>query len=360
MRLNNLGIFLSCGAAVLVVLANLYFYNQRCAFSPTISVAGVFIGFSLQAVFLLSFASLLGYSAMTARAPRENRLNNLKMTTVFIFGALFLGGGISHQALLRSDAMKSRGASSVGDVCLFSSRAAPTVETAVVTSGAELLKHEQTSQPQGSETLLYPFMQQALLQPDRQLDALSHADYQDPSSIKLSTTAPRDEAGRTAIRVLTIPGRPVSPAAMAQLIDRFGALPENFMHWFGQQAGSVLLVRDADSTQQYRVFSPEEALERHAELMGWLHLHDDSAPEMSKDIFAMLGKAGIDPAKMLPIVGSDGTPDCFVMRLDGEYRGHIYFWSHEQIPRFEPITANAVGLLEYLIDRARAGDIFVL
>ncbi len=51
------------------------------------------------------------------------------------------GAGISHQALLRSDALKSRGVS-VGDVCLFSRRAAP-FSGDLVSLGADWHHHER-------------------------------------------------------------------------------------------------------------------------------------------------------------------------------------------------------------------------
>lgn len=259
------------------------------------------------------------------------------------------------------------------------------VACAATTAGDYLLNHEQSPEQAlqafqvADDTAhggswLQELKVKALLQLDRNAEAFSNhklwrlnmeqvvtrPDYQGYLDGDASTAARKEAERVAAIRIHTVPGKSASKKGIKKLVETFGPLPQDYLQWIGQHALSELHVEDGDSTEEYRVFTPEEALERHGEVMGWLHLHDDSSPEMSEELFAILSESGINPSQMLPIAGNDQSPDCFLLRLDGAQRGQVYFWGHDEMAMFDVITQRVEDLFAYLETRARAGETFVL
>ena len=188
----------------------------------------------------------------------------------------------------------------------------------------------------------------------------SRAEYQTYLADEFNKKASQEAARIAAIRTHVVDGEPITDSDLNQLAKKFGPLPPSYIEWIKENNLSELHVEDGDSREEYRVFSPQQAIEKHDELMGWLHLHDESDPEITEEIFEMIRESDIDPAKMLPIVGNDHTPDCFLIRLDGQEAGKVYFWGHDERAIFADITDSAAELFVYLEARAQEGQTFVL
>ncbi|RYF49902.1 MAG: hypothetical protein EOO27_32720 [Comamonadaceae bacterium] len=169
------------------------------------------------------------------------------------------------------------------------------------------------------------------------------------------------ESQRVAeLRFQWVEGVPASPGDLHALQEKFGALPPAYVQWVTSTAHHTLKVIDGDDEEVYALLSASEALQKHEEFLGWIHLHDDNAPEFAQEIHQLIHDAGIDPLRMMPIVGAPWTPDCFMLRTDGPHAGTVYFWGHEEIPTFIPIVASVDQLFPGLVAQAKAGQTFVL
>ncbi|CAN7597050.1 SMI1/KNR4 family protein [Acidovorax sp. LjRoot129] len=170
--------------------------------------------------------------------------------------------------------------------------------------------------------------------------------------------AERQRVGQ--LRFEWIDGAPASQGDLDTLQEKFGALPPAYVQWITSTTHHTLKVVDGDDEEVYALLSASEALQKHEEFVGWIHLHDDNAPEFAQEIHQLIRDAGIDPLRMLPIVGGSWTPDCFMLRTDGPHAGTVYFWGHEEIPTFIPIVASVDQLFAGLVAQAQAGQTFVL
>ena len=134
-----------------------------------------------------------------------------------------------------------------------------------------------------------------------------------------------------------------------------------YVHWISAPNQShQLTVVDGEYDQTYALFSVAQALGKHAEMMGWLSLHDDSSPELAAEIRQAIENDGINPLRMLPIVGSEQSDDFFLLRTDGPDMGAVYYWSHGECAVFSPIVASAEQLFPWLRAQAEAGNTFSL
>ena len=162
-----------------------------------------------------------------------------------------------------------------------------------------------------------------------------------------------------ALRFEYAPGPPAAQADLALLRERFPQALEvsaAYAQWLttpGQP--HRLSVVDGEYRQDYTLLSVREALDQHAELLGWLGLHEHGAPELAAEIRQAIADDGIDPARMLPIVGDEDVPDCFLLRTDGPDAGAVYFWSHDQCALFERMVDSPDQLFPWLQARAEAG-----
>lgn len=134
-----------------------------------------------------------------------------------------------------------------------------------------------------------------------------------------------------------------------------------YVHWISAPDQShQLTVVDGEYRQAYQLFNVAQTLEKHAEMMDWLSLHDDSSPELAADIRQAIANDGIDPLRMLPIVGDEDSPDCFLLRTDDHNTGAVYYWSHSECAVFSPVVASAEHLFPWLRAQAEAGHTFSL
>jgi hypothetical protein len=165
-----------------------------------------------------------------------------------------------------------------------------------------------------------------------------------------------------AMRVEFVEGEPASPQEIGRLWQAFPQLPAAYLEWMNRADLHEMRVVDGVRTESYRRLSTDAAREKHGEILGWLHLHDESSPELAQEIQAHIRDSGIDPLQMLPIVGADHTPDCFLLRLDGQGddAGAVYFWSHDECAVFERVVDGIEGLYPWLRELALAGRAFVL
>lgn len=167
-----------------------------------------------------------------------------------------------------------------------------------------------------------------------------------------------------ALRFEYAPGPNAAEADLALLRQRFPAalqVSAAYLQWLttpGQP--HQLTVVDGEYRQDYTLFSVRAALDKHAELLDWLGLHTHSSPELAAEIRQAIADDGIDPARMLPIVGDADVPDCFLLRTDGPDAGAVYFWSHDQCALFEHIVDSPDQLFPWLRARAEAGETFSL
>lgn len=167
-----------------------------------------------------------------------------------------------------------------------------------------------------------------------------------------------------ALRFEHASGQPASEAELALLHERFPQALEvsaAYRQWLtvpGQP--HQLSVVDGEYRQDYTLFSVGEALDKHAELLDWLGLHEHNSSGLAAEIRQAIADDGITPARMLPIVGDADVPDCFLLRTDGPDAGAVYFWSHDQCALFERIVDSADQLFPWLRARAEAGSTFSL
>ncbi len=155
-------------------------------------------------------------------------------------------------------------------------------------------------------------------------------------------------------------GNPASASELALLRQRFADLPAAYVQWVTQPERHQFTVIDGEDRQAYDLFSARQALEKHAELMQWLCLHDESSPELAEEIHSMIADSGIEPEHMLPIVGDENSSDCFLLCTQGPNAGTVYFWAHDESTIFSPIVASADQLFPWLQAQAKAGSTFVL
>lgn len=155
-------------------------------------------------------------------------------------------------------------------------------------------------------------------------------------------------------------GNPASRAALELLRQRFPNLSDAYVQWITQHHRHKLTVTDGEYGETYELFSASAAQEKHEELLGWLALHDESSPELAEEIRAAIHENGINPLRMLPIVGNDSSSDCFLLRTDGLDAGSVYFWSHDQCAVFTPVVGSADQLFRWLQAQAEAGSTFSL
>jgi hypothetical protein len=169
-----------------------------------------------------------------------------------------------------------------------------------------------------------------------------------------------------ALRFEYAQGESATAAQLDLLREHFPAVLDNascaaYVHWISAPDQShQLTVVDGEYRQSYQLFSIPQALEKHAEIMDWLGLHDDSSPELAAEIRQAIANDGIDPLSMLPIVGDENSSDCFLLRTAGPDVGAVYFWSHEESALFNPIVAGAEQLFAWLRAQAESGYTFSL
>lgn len=156
------------------------------------------------------------------------------------------------------------------------------------------------------------------------------------------------------------PGTPASDSDIAALRQHFPQLSAAYLQWITQPERHQLTVADGEHSETYQLLGVEAALAKHGELLDWLALHDDSSPELAREIHAAIADSGIAPRHMLPIVGDENASDCFLLRTDGPDAGTVYFWAHDECTVFSPVVASADQLFPWLRARAQAGDTFVL
>ena len=155
---------------------------------------------------------------------------------------------------------------------------------------------------------------------------------------------------------------PLSAAEQAQWRAHYENLPEEFLAWLASGQRTGLSGSMEAENYEYRLFNLRQSQAWHTDFMGWLNLHRKSGPELHKEIWQCIRDSGIDPARMVPILGDAHSPDGFLLRCDGgpgEY-GAVYFWSHEEVPVFDKTTDNAQALMPWLAARLQAGEPFVL
>jgi hypothetical protein len=155
-------------------------------------------------------------------------------------------------------------------------------------------------------------------------------------------------------------GAPASEGDLALLRQRFPHLPAAYVQWITRASRHTLRVMDGDREEIYPLLSVEQALEAHDDFMHWLHLHDENAPDLAREIADLIRESGVDPLGMLPLVGVSKTPDCFLLRTTGPDAGAVYLWSHEEPGTFSHIVESAGQLFPWLIEQAKAGHTFVL
>jgi hypothetical protein len=167
-----------------------------------------------------------------------------------------------------------------------------------------------------------------------------------------------------ALRFEYAPGHSATAAELALLRERFPAVLQDaacaaYVHWISAPGQSHrLTVVDGEYRQAYQLFGIGQALDKHAEMMDWIGLHDDSSPQLAAEIRQAIAKDGIDPLRMLPIAGGDNSPDCFLLRTDGPDLGAVYYWSHDESAVFSPLVADAGQLFPWLRAQAEAGCTF--
>lgn len=174
--------------------------------------------------------------------------------------------------------------------------------------------------------------------------------------------AASDDAQRArlaAIRISYADGQPAGEGEIDALRHRFPAFGERWPAQLRDARQAILQVEDGDIVSIYRRFSPQESLDAHAEMLSWIHLHDGNPewPEFAAERDASLKESGIDPEKMLPIIGGQATPDCYLLRLDGGAGecGAVYLWSHEELASFDKIVDDIDEIFPYLADCGRQG-----
>ncbi|WP_369939484.1 hypothetical protein [Xanthomonas medicagonis] len=179
--------------------------------------------------------------------------------------------------------------------------------------------------------------------------------------------AQRREAERQRIAGLRFAyeeGVPASPAELQQLRERFPAALEvsaAYRCLLGESGQPrALSVIDGEQRQRYALFTVAQALVKHEDFIGWLHMHDDSSPEFAQDIHRAIAESGIEPLHMLPIVGDEDASDCFMLRTNGPDAGAVYFWSHEEYAVFVPIVDDVAQLFPWLRAEAESGNTFSL
>ncbi|MET4577007.1 hypothetical protein [Ottowia thiooxydans] len=200
----------------------------------------------------------------------------------------------------------------------------------------------------------------------RMPEVLDDPDYQ---AFFAGETAQANESERLRINALRFeyaPGQSATAADLDLLGQHFPAALKNtacaaYVQWISAPDEShQLTVVDGEYSQAYQLFGITQALEKHAEMMGWLSLHDNSSPELASEIRQAIANDGIDPLHMLPIVGDEHSPDCFLLRTDGPDMGTVYYWSHDESAVFSPIVASAEHLFAWLRGQAEAGNTFSL
>jgi hypothetical protein len=169
----------------------------------------------------------------------------------------------------------------------------------------------------------------------------------------------RQRARLAAIRISYADGQTAEEGEIDALRRRFPALDEARVAKLRDGREAILQVEDGDILSTYRRLSPQESLDAHAEMISWIHLHDDNQDwlEFAADRDATLKESGIDPEQMLPIVGGQSPPDCYVLRLDGGAgeRGAVYLWSHEESANFEKVVDTIDEIFPDLADCGRQG-----
>ncbi|MFZ2269448.1 MAG: hypothetical protein WAV95_17885 [Azonexus sp.] len=171
--------------------------------------------------------------------------------------------------------------------------------------------------------------------------------------------AEAEQARLAAIRISYLDGPAAAEGAIDALHHRFPALGDDWPARLRDGRQAIMQVEDGELSSTYRRLAPQESLDAHAEMLDWIHLHDDNPdwPEFAVERDAILQESGIDPQQMLPIIGAPATPDCFLLRLDGGAgeRGAIYQWSHEESANFEKIVDDLDEIFPYLADCAARG-----
>lgn len=171
----------------------------------------------------------------------------------------------------------------------------------------------------------------------------------------------------SALRFEYAPGTaPATAADIEALRQRLPAVLLNpvcaaYVQWITQPGQPrQLSVVDGECRQDYVVFSVEQALAKREEMLGWLRLHEHSAPELAEEIWQAIVADGIHPLQMLPIVGDPDASDCLVLRTEGDGAGTVYFWAHDECAVFTPVVPAADQLFAELRTRAEQGFTLVL
>lgn len=155
---------------------------------------------------------------------------------------------------------------------------------------------------------------------------------------------------------------PLGDAGQAQWRTHCPHLPQDFLSWLASGKRTGLTGSVEGEPYEYRLFDLRQSQDWHTGFMDWLNLHQQSSPDFHEELWQCLRDNGINPARMVPILGDKHTPDGFLLRCDGgpgEY-GAVYFWSHEELPIFTKTTDNAQALMPWLAARLKSGEPFVL
>lgn len=184
--------------------------------------------------------------------------------------------------------------------------------------------------------------------------------YQQFVATQNTADAQAQKARLAAIRITYADGQIATKDEIDALRLCFPALGERWPTKLLDARQAILQVEDGDILTIYKRFTPQESLHAHCEMLNWIHLHDNNPvwPEFATERDAYLKKSGIDPQQMLPIIGSEATPDCYLLRLDGGAGecGAIYQWSHDESANFEKIVNDMDEIFAYLADCARLGN----
>lgn len=191
-------------------------------------------------------------------------------------------------------------------------------------------------------------------------EVLASADYTSLVDQRNRDALEQERHRLAGLRVEYMNGEPAPPADIARLQALHPGLPEACVRWLSGKERHEMRVIDGDSSESYRLLGVDGMLDKHVEMVGWLHLHDDSSPDLAEEIRESIRDSGIKPEYMLPIVGADHTPDCFLVRLEGEDLGAVYFWSHDESAVFSRIADSVDQLFPWLEAQALGGNTFVL
>lgn len=185
------------------------------------------------------------------------------------------------------------------------------------------------------------------------------ADYQQFIAKQTAANTKAEQKRLADIRISYTDAAAAEEDEIENLRQRFPKLGDRWLTKLRDGRQAILHVKDGDISSSYRRLLPRESIDAHAEMLTWIHLHDNNPdwPELAAERDAALKESGIDPEQMLPIIGGESTPDCYLLRLDGDTEscGAVYLWSHEESANFEKIVDDIDDIFPYLADCGTKG-----